>query len=47
MWTHAKAGAYALQGEATIYISGITGDYYTIVGLPVHLVYKHLQELGY
>ncbi|MBQ9841181.1 MAG: septum formation protein Maf [Erysipelotrichaceae bacterium] len=42
-----KAGAYALQGEAAIYISGITGDYYTIVGLPVHLVYKHLQELGY
>ena len=47
MWTHDKAGAYALQGEAAIYISGITGDYYTIVGLPVHLVYKHLQELGY
>ena len=42
-----KAGAYALQGEAAIYISGITGDYYTIVGLPVHLVYKHLQEMGY
>ena len=42
-----KAGAYALQGEAAIYISGITGDYYTIVGLPVHLVYNHLQELGY
>ena len=42
-----KAGAYALQGEAAIYISGIQGDYYTIVGLPVHLVYKHLQEMGY
>ena len=42
-----KAGAYALQGEAAIYISCIQGDYYTIVGLPVHLVYKHLQEMGY
>ena len=42
-----KAGAYALQGEAAIYISGIQGDYYTIVGLPVHLVYQHLQDMGY
>ncbi|MDD6466819.1 MAG: Maf family protein [Erysipelotrichaceae bacterium] len=41
-----KAGGYALQGEAAIYISSIKGDYYSIVGLPVQLVYQHLKEIN-
>ena len=36
--TKDKAGAYAIQGYGSRYISSIKGDYYTIMGLPVFLV---------
>jgi nucleoside triphosphate pyrophosphatase len=39
-----KAGAYAIQGRASRWISRIEGDYFNVVGLPVSLVYRMLQE---
>lgn len=39
-----KAGAYALQGLFAPYISGIRGDYYNIVGLPICEVYHILKK---
>ena len=42
-----KAGAYAIQGWASVYISRIEGSYYTVVGLPLHLVYQQLRKLGF
>ena len=30
-----KAGAYAIQGRAALWLDHIQGDYYTIMGLPV------------
>ena len=41
-----KAGAYAIQGRASRWISRIEGDYFNVVGLPVSLVYKMLREGG-
>ena len=41
-----KAGAYAIQGRASRWIPRIEGDYSNVVGLPVALVYRMLQENG-
>src|SRR5258708_6965405 len=41
-----KAGAYAIQGHASRWISKIEGDYSNVVGLPVDLVRRMLQEHG-
>ena len=35
-----KAGAYAVQGHAARYITGIRGDYFNVVGLPVRRLYE-------
>jgi septum formation protein len=39
-----KAGGYAIQGIASRWIPRIEGDYCNVVGLPVALVWKMLQE---
>jgi septum formation protein len=41
-----KAGAYAIQGIASRWIPHIEGDYSNVVGLPVALVFRMLQEQG-
>lgn len=35
-----KAGAYAVQAQAALFIEGIQGDYWNVVGLPISLVYR-------
>lgn len=41
-----KAGAYAVQGRAALFIESITGDYWNVVGLPIRLVYKLAREMN-
>lgn len=38
-----KAGAYAIQGKAGLFIDRIDGDYYSVMGLPIALIYQHLK----
>lgn len=39
-----KAGAYAVQAQAALFIEAIQGDYWNVVGLPVRLVYELMQK---
>ncbi len=40
-----KAGAYAVQAQAALFIEEIQGDYWNVVGLPINLVYKLANSL--
>jgi septum formation protein len=42
-----KAGAYAIQGRASLFVERIEGSYHSIVGLPVHLVDRLCQSAGW
>ena len=39
-----KAGAYAIQGHAALFIEEVQGDYFNIVGLPIRLIYELLNK---
>jgi len=41
-----KAGAYAIQGLASKFVTHISGCYFNVVGLPVPLLYEVLKTLG-
>jgi septum formation protein len=40
-----KAGAYAVQGHAALFIEALDGDFWNVVGLPVRLVYELSAQL--
>lgn len=40
-----KAGAYAVQGHARVFVKSIEGSYTNIIGLPSHLLLEMLEQL--
>lgn len=40
-----KAGAYAVQSEFGVHIEKIDGNYFTVVGLPIHKLYDIIKEI--
>jgi len=41
-----KAGAYGIQGKGAVLVSGIYGDYYNVVGLPLSRLAEMLGHFG-
>lgn len=42
-----KAGSYAIQGFGSFIVDKIDGDYFNVVGLPMQLLSKMLNEFGF
>ncbi len=42
-----KAGAYGIQGAGSLFVKGIQGDYFNVVGLPVARLSRELKDFGY
>ena len=40
-----KAGAYGIQGDlGAVFVTRIEGDFYTVMGLPLHRLYRLLHD---
>ncbi len=42
-----KAGAYAVQGIGAIFVERLEGDFFSVMGLPLSLLYPMLRRFGF
>ena len=40
-----KAGGYAIQGGGSVFVSGIIGDYYNVMGLPIGRLMQVIHKI--
>lgn len=43
--TYGKAGAYGIQGAASVFVKSINGDYFNVMGFPLHSFSRFVAEL--
>jgi septum formation protein len=41
-----KAGAYGIQGPGGMFVERVEGNYFTVIGMPLPLLYRMLQKAG-
>jgi len=41
-----KAGGYGIQGQGSLLVKAITGDYFTVMGLPVSRLWRELRAFA-
>jgi septum formation protein len=41
-----KAGAYAIQGRAAVFVERIEGCYFNVMGFPLNMFYRMLVQRG-
>jgi septum formation protein len=41
-----KAGAYGIQGDFSIHVSGVKGNFENVIGLPVSKIYEEMKRLN-
>lgn len=41
-----KAGSYGIQGPFGMYVREIRGNYFTVIGMPIPVLYKMLKKIG-
>ena len=39
-----KAGAYGIQGPGGIFVTGVKGNYFNVMGMPIQLLYQMLVD---
>eukprot|EP01097_Dermamoeba_algensis_P008080 TRINITY_DN524_c0_g1_i1.p2 TRINITY_DN524_c0_g1~~TRINITY_DN524_c0_g1_i1.p2 ORF type:complete len:107 (+),score=13.51 TRINITY_DN524_c0_g1_i1:352-672(+) len=40
-----KAGAYGIQGLASLFVSSISGQYFNVVGFPTHTFFQMIMQI--